>query len=355
MNPCRDQRRTGRVRAAVGLCVAVLLSGCGHPAAADPEDTEKPAPTTTEVLRQDLTTRDEFAGRLEYADPTPLVAGRDGTLTWIPEEGTVVRRGKVVAEIDGVATRLLIGDKPGWRRLAVGEPDGPDIAQLEDNLVALGYAERDMLPDEWFDWRTRAAVYRWQDDLELAQTGDVEPGDVVFLPSAARIGEVAASQGTPVGAGQPLATVTGTEQVVTVDLDVADRDRMPEGSSVVVVLPDRTEVDATVRSVGRVASARGESAENPTVPVEIELAGSAGQAHELDAAPVMVHVERVLAREALIVPVGALVARAGSGGYAVERVTTAGTELVAVEPGRFADAVVEITGDIAEGDRVVIP
>jgi hypothetical protein len=68
----------------------------------------------------------------------------------------------------------------------------------------------------------------------------------------------------------------------------------------------------------------------------------------------VVIVERVLAEDVLTVPVGALLALAG-GGYVVERVTAGGTEQVAVEPGQFADGLVEVIGDIAEGDQVVVP
>jgi hypothetical protein len=74
----------------------------------------------------------------------------------------------------------------------------------------------------------------------------------------------------------------------------------------------------------------------------------------LDAAPVVVIVERVIAEDALTVPVGALLAVAG-GGYVVERVTAGGIDRVAVEPGQFADGLVEVTGDITEGDEVVVP
>jgi hypothetical protein len=39
----------------------------------------------------------------------------------------------------------------------------------------------------------------------------------------------------------------------------------------------------------------------------------------------------------------------------VERKTAGGVELVPVEPGQFSDGLVEVTGDIAEGDEVVVP
>jgi len=36
-------------------------------------------------------------------------------------------------------------------------------------------------------------------------------------------------------------------------------------------------------------------------------------------------------------------------------VTAGGTELVAVELGAFADGWAQVTGDVAEGDQVVVP
>jgi peptidoglycan hydrolase-like protein with peptidoglycan-binding domain len=340
-------------RAAAVVCiVAALISGCSRAGASEPgDDPTDVAVTTTSVTRQDLVTRDELDGTLGHAGSVPLVAGRDGILTWMPTAGTVIRQGDVVAEIDGVATWLLLGDRPAWRRLALGCPDGPDIRQLNDNLAALGYAQRDELPGDRFDWRTRAAVFRWQADEGLRQTGTVELGDVMFLPYGVRIGTVEAQRGMRVSAGQMLASATRRKQIVTVDLDAAHRSSLPEDAPVIVVLPDRTRVEATVRSIGRVVSAPEGPDDTPTVKVEVDVAGGAG---ELEAAPVIVVRERVLARDVLTVPVGALLARAG-GGYAVERVTVSGTEQIVVEPGQFADGLVEIAGDIAEGDDVVVP
>lgn len=342
-------------RAAAALWVAAaLLAGCAEAALSEPGDDPSTVAVaaTTGVTRQDLVTRDELDGSLSYRGAVPLVAGRDGVLTWMPSAGTVIRRGDVVAEIDGVATRLLLGDRPAWRRLAVGCVNGPDIRQLNDNLAALGYADRDDLPGQRFDWRTRQAVYQWQDDLGLRQTGAVELGDVMFLPHGVRTGAVEAQRGTRVSAGQTLAKATRRKQVITVDLDAAHRGSLTEDAPVVVALPDRTRIDATVRSIGRVVSAPAEPDDKPTVKVEIALAK--GAVGELDAAPVVVIIERVLAEDVLAVPVGALLAVADRG-YVVERVTARGIDRVAVKPGQFADGLVEVTGDVAEGDEVVVP
>jgi len=74
-----------------------------------------------------------------------------------------------------------------------------------------------------------------------------------------------------------------------------------------------------------------------------------------DGLPVDVEVTTVAADDVLVVPVEALLALAG-GGYALE-VSDGGeaTHLVRVDLGVFADDLVAVTGDIEDGDEVVVP
>ena len=75
----------------------------------------------------------------------------------------------------------------------------------------------------------------------------------------------------------------------------------------------------------------------------------------LDEAPIHIEVVSAEATGVLVVPVNALLALA-EGGYAVEVVDSADTtRFVRVEIGKFADGVVAVTGDISEGDRVLVP
>jgi hypothetical protein len=71
--------------------------------------------------------------------------------------------------------------------------------------------------------------------------------------------------------------------------------------------------------------------------------------------PVTLMLVRQERADVLAVPVNALLALL-EGGYAVERLTDSGeSELVAVETGLFADGWVEVTGELAAGDAVVVP
>jgi hypothetical protein len=344
------------------LVVAVTIAACAptDPGSQPPDRTTPETVTTAPIVRQDLTRVDRLAGWLSHGNTVPLAAGHEGVVTWLPEPGTLIRRGEVTLEVDGMATRLLYGDRPAWRRLAVGESAGPDIRQLNDNLAAMGYAERGDLPDDQFDWRTREAVKDWQKHLGLKRTGVVELGDVMFRPSELRVQTLDAELGMWVGVGQTLYHGSGTDQVVTVDMDPSDVGEVSPGFGVTAVMPDRTEVDGAVRSIGRAVSTSEPDGE-PVVTVTIEIdstrgsnAASGEPVQRFDSAPVTVLVERVLAEDVLVLPVGALLASV-DGGYAVELVTEDSSRLVAVDPGNFADGLVEITGDVSAGDEVVVP
>ena len=77
----------------------------------------------------------------------------------------------------------------------------------------------------------------------------------------------------------------------------------------------------------------------------------------LDQAPVTVNITTATARGALVVPVAALVAQS-PGGYVVEVVGPGNTRRwVPVTPGIFDDAsgLVQVTGALTPGQRVVVP
>ena len=71
--------------------------------------------------------------------------------------------------------------------------------------------------------------------------------------------------------------------------------------------------------------------------------------------PVDIEVISEKATDVLAVPVDALLALA-EGGYAVQVERTDGTaRFVAVDIGKFADGLVAVSGDLSEGDRVLVP
>jgi peptidoglycan hydrolase-like protein with peptidoglycan-binding domain len=225
---------------------------------------------------------------------------------------------------------------------------------LEENLVALGHADASSLTvDDVFTSATTAAVKRWQDALGLEETGIVQPSDAVVRAGAVRVSQPTGTIGG--GAGGPVLSVTGTERRITVALAANRQGLLAVGDAVEVVLPDGSRVDGSVTSVGTVVTPGDQmTGTGASIDVIVTLTDPAA-AGTLDEAPVEVSIVQSQATDVVAVPVEALLALA-EGGYAVERVVGDGsTELVAVTTGAFADGRVEVSGDLAEGDEVVVP
>ncbi len=278
--------------------------------------------------------------------------------TMLPHSGDVLRRGDALYAINGHPAVLLYGMQPAWRAFHPGMGDGQDVAELNDNLRALGYG--DPLGAS-FTSATAQAVDALQTAIGLPQTGTLPLGSVAFAPGPLRVTEVVPTLGSAVQAGEVL-RVTSTRHQVTVQLDASQQADVKAGDRVTVTLPNNTNTAGVVSAVGRVATSSSSSDNSgsnnpPTVEVDIRLlhVRAAGQ---LDQAPVQVAITTATVRNALVVPVGALLALAG-GGYAVETVGATGThQLVPVELGLFddADGLVQVRGaGVHAGQHVVVP
>jgi peptidoglycan hydrolase-like protein with peptidoglycan-binding domain len=344
---------------AVGVVVVAVGAVAGAFILRRPEDSpsasEPTAPTATaQVERRDLVERESVDGTLGYGDTRDVASPRQGTLTALPAAGATIDRGASLFEVDGRGVPLLFGARPMWRTLNADADDGPDIRQLEENLVALGYASPALAVDDEWDANTTTAVKRWQDALGLDDTGVLAPSDFVFLDGAVRVATLVGHVGDAAGPGSPVIQATGTTQFVNVRLDAAKRNLVEAGAAVQVELPDGSIVDGTVLTVGDVATVDSQNNDS-TARVDMQVALVAAAATEgLDATPVDVALTRSAATGVLAVPVRALLALA-EGGEALEVVDGARTTLVAVETGVFADGWVEVRGEISEGDDVVVP
>jgi membrane fusion protein, multidrug efflux system len=314
---------------------------------------EPPPSSTATVERRDLVERHEVDGTLAYSDPRALSTQATGTVTRLAEEGSVVRRGEVLYRVDALPVVLMYGSVPAYRPMATGV-EGLDVWQLERNLASLGFDPGEI--DGTFGADTAEAVRDWQEDLGLEPTGVVDPGRVVFLPGARRMGSHQVEVGGAAGPGVVVATTTSRTRVVTVDLEARRQDLVHEGDEVTVTLPDGRVLTGHVSSVGRVAETSPDNPDaEPTIQVTIRL-DPGGKVGALDQAPVDVGLAIDQAEGVLAVPVSALLALA-EGGYAVEVVAADGTtHLVAVDLGVFANGYVEVSGQgLDEGTAVVVP
>lgn len=233
-----------------------------------------------------------------------------------------------------------------------GQPlAGDDVRQLEESLVALGY-EGPVADGVWDDG-TQSAVLAWQADTGFEADGVIDLGEIVFLPASVRVNEVLASVGTSVNQGTAVLGISSADQFVTFDLPARDQGLLAVGEQVNIQMPDGTDTPGTVLSVASIAT--GGQGADATFEVKIVL-DDPTVAAGLDEAPVDVEVISDSVSNVMAVPVSALVALQ-EGGYAVEVDAGNGaTRLVAVEPGLYADGLVEVTSDgLSPGDQVVVP
>lgn len=274
---------------------------------------------------------------------------------------------------------LFYGPLHMWRTLSEGVTPGTDITQLETNLLALGFDDDGaMVVDDTFDEATTAAVEAWQESLGLDQTGVIDLGTIMYVDGPSQVTSAMVIVGDGVNQQTPVAELTPTERVVdtltktndtatvteteqttqriTTQIDVSDRSILSVGMPVTVTLPDDSEIDATVESIGDVAITQTGQGGNTTSVVDVVFTPSTSVDPVWTGASVDIDVVTSLTKNALTVPVTALLATL-QGNYAVQVVNDDGsTALVPVTTGSFTNGYVQITGDgLADGMKVVVP
>jgi peptidoglycan hydrolase-like protein with peptidoglycan-binding domain len=277
--------------------------------------------------------------------------------TSLPSVGQVIARNHSLYAIGGAPTILLYGPTLATRAFLAGMSAGPDVAELNGNLEALGYGSG--LAGDEFTAATAMAIRAFQAAHGLAQTGELALGSVVFKPGPVRVTSVTPTVGMGVSPG-PALEVSSTARQVTVKLDASDQSSVKKGDRVVITLPDSQTTPGTVSYVATVAVApASEHGEESTPTIEVDITPNEPNATgRLDAAPVQVSITTGSVENTLVVPVTALLALAG-GGYAVEEVQPNGVHrLLPVTVGLFDDEAgdVQISGpELAAGQRVVVP
>ena len=298
----------------------------------------------------------------EFTDFTETMVERWQEDLGVEEDG-IVQLGDVIfipGEADVLAVAVEVGQSvgPGQPIVTVtsGDPlQGDDVLQLEESLLALGYDGP--TPDGIWDDGTKDAVLAWQSDAGFETDGVVDLGEVVFLPATVRVNDVLASVGTSVGPGSPVLAISSADQFVTFDLPAGDQGLVAVGQEVNIEMPDGTDTPGTVISVASVASVASASQGGGGAFFEVKIVlDDPAVAAGLDEAPVDVEIISDSVSDVMAIPVSALVALA-EGGYAVEVDAGNGTtQLVAVDPGFYADGLVEVTSSsLSVGDQVVVP
>jgi hypothetical protein len=363
---------TAARRAAVAVVLVVVVLGAGAWAAwaagafgsrgSSGPGPGAAAPATRPVVCEDLSSTTPVSATLGYARSYTVRGPGGGVLTWLPPAGQVIRQGHVLYRVDNASPVLLLyGGVPAWRTMEEGLT-GADVAQLNHDLVALGFASSSgisALGWDYFSGETAYGVQRMESARGVSSPpGSLPLGSAVFEPEAIRVTSVPGRLGGP--AAGPVLAATSDQHLVTVPLSTAQETEAAVGDPVTITLPDGASTPGKISSVGTVASG---TASNATIPVTVALTHPS-VAGSLDQAPVTVYITTGSSPgPVLAVPVAALLAQArgkgqAGGRYAVE-VTGAGhtRRLVPVQVGIFDDnsGLVQVTGPLTPGQDVVVP
>ncbi|HEY3865812.1 MAG TPA: peptidoglycan-binding protein [Solirubrobacteraceae bacterium] len=293
---------------------------------------------------------------LSAARSSGALYGQSSTFTKLPPVGQVFTRGQSLYEISGQSVVLLYGSVLPTRAFIAGMSAGSDVGELNANLDALGYGEG--LTGDTFSAATGAAIRAFQSAHGLTVTGELLLGSVVFEPGAVRVTSVTATVGATVMPG-PVLGISSTARQVKLALDAAQQASVKKGDGVTITLPDNQTTPGRIAYVSSVAtspsSKAGEEESGPTIEVDATPTDPAATGR-LDQAPVNVSITTESVRDALAVPIDALLALAG-GGYSVEVAEGRVHRLEAVSLGLFddADGLVQLSGQgVSAGQRVVV-
>jgi Putative peptidoglycan binding domain len=368
----------GVLAVVITIGAVVTTSGAKRPASATP----LPPASTATIKEGELSAMVSVNGTLTYlaqSDGSPylVINQSTGIYTELPAAGQVISRGQALYRVNDNPVVLLYGSTPAFRTLSAGD-NGPDVAELNADLVQLGYATSDQLSptSAVFGSPTTTALEKLQRALGVTQNGTLALGQAVFEPSAMRVMTLSAQLGGGAQAGQTVMQATSTTRQVQVALDASQQINVAVGDKVTITLPNNRITPGAISSVGTVAtcpSSQGSGGASsssvapgtdacssgnstPTIPVGITPSDPATTG-TWDQAPVQVGITTATVPGALAVPVTALLAQSG-GGYSVEVVGPGGiNHLVAVSLGLFDDAagLVQVTSSqLAAGQEVVV-
>jgi hypothetical protein len=171
-------------------CAVVAVTSGGH----DRKRSGQPAATgAATAQRRNLVTSMSTTGTISYANSSTIAGRLLGTLTWVAPIGRVINPGQRLFDVDNFPVILMNGTTPAYRRLDSSDTAGPDVQQLNADLIDLGYDPAGIVSDDEWQPATTAGVEAFQAANGEPQTGSLTLGTVVFLRGPQRVSSLQAA------------------------------------------------------------------------------------------------------------------------------------------------------------------
>lgn len=206
-------------------------------------------------------TAEARAGSLSETYPVPVSVewAQDLSVPFLGDPGVVtslgadpdvvasVDSGAVIGAVDGQPIVIIEGQHPAYRTLEAGTT-GPDVAQLQDHLVAAGLLSADA-SDGTFGSSTADAVEAWWETLGITGRTAVPRGSVIFVADLPRLLTVdsAVQVGGLIAYGANLVIGVSRSPVAIVTLtELQERRFLAEDAEFSILDPGGGEIKATV-------------------------------------------------------------------------------------------------------------
>ncbi|POH75184.1 peptidoglycan-binding protein [Arthrobacter glacialis] len=147
-------------------------------------------------------------------------------------------QGEVLYSVNQIPVVVAIGDVPAFRSIGAGD-QGDDVAQVQQMLADLGLFVGSVNGKAGYD--TVAAISAWQDGLGTKNTGRVEFGQIIFLPSLparVTVDSAVISKGSALSGGEQTIRLTDNQPTFWLSVTPSQATTLRAGLEVQISSPN---------------------------------------------------------------------------------------------------------------------
>ena len=156
------------------------------------------------------------------------------------KSGDIVTAGQTLYTVNLRPVVVAAGSIPSFRAMSRGIA-GADVTQLQGFLAATGFYGG--AQDGQFGYATERAVKNWQATLGVAQDGQVQAGDLLFiaaLPARIVVDAEKIQRAASLSGGEQVVSALGAEPVFTLVATSVQAAEVPAGTQVEIRADDQT-------------------------------------------------------------------------------------------------------------------